>query len=112
MKLTSILAIYALFWTLSLFVILPIGVKTSEEMGEERGKGHEDSAPHRHDLKRKVVWTTLLASALFAVFYANYIYGWVTLGTFPVPEPAGLNKATRRCRAAKKIGSESGRVTV
>src|SRR3546814_15690835 len=87
MKLTSILAIYALFWTLSLFVILPIGVKTSEEMGEERGKGHADSAPHRHDLKRKVVWTTLLASALFAVFYANYIYGWVTLGTFPVPEP-------------------------
>src|SRR3546814_3685786 len=77
MKLTSILAIYALFWTLSLFVILPIGVKTSEEMGEERGKGHADSAPHRHDLKRKVVWTTLLASALFAVFYANYIYGWV-----------------------------------
>src|SRR3546814_2200517 len=67
MKLTSILAIYALFWTLSLFVILPIGVKTSEEMGEERGKGHADSAPHRHDLKRKVVWTTLLASALFAV---------------------------------------------
>src|SRR3546814_1400293 len=49
MKLTSILAIYALFWTLSLFVILPIGVKTSEEMGEERGKGHADSAPHRSE---------------------------------------------------------------
>src|SRR3546814_15737191 len=84
MKLTSILAIYALFWTLSLFVILPIGVKTSEEMGEERGKGHADSAPHRHDLKRKVVWTTLLASVLFAVFYANYTSGWVTVGQFPV----------------------------
>jgi predicted secreted protein len=90
MKLTSILAIYALFWTLSLFVILPIGVKTSEEMGEKSGKGHADSAPHRHDLKRKAVWTTMLSAGLFALFYANYVYGWVTLDNIPMPEPQGF----------------------
>lgn len=90
MKFTSILAIYALFWTLSLFVILPIGVKTSEEAGEEVGPGHANSAPHRHDLKRKVVWTTLLAAVLFGLFYGNYVYGWVTLDTFPIPQPPGF----------------------
>lgn len=90
MKLTSIIAIYVLFWTLSLFVILPIGVKTSEELGEKRTPGHADSAPHRHDLKRKAVWTTLLSAVLFGLFYANYLYGWVTLDTFPIPEPPGF----------------------
>lgn len=87
MKPTSIIAIYVLFWTLSLFVVLPFGVQTSEEVGEERGKGHADSAPYKHNLKRKVLWTTLLASAIFALFYANYINGWLTLDSLPLPQP-------------------------
>lgn len=90
MKLTSILAIYALFWTLSLFVVLPFGVRTSEEAGEERRAGHADSAPHSFDLKRKALWTTALSAVIFGLFYANYLYGWVTLDSFPIPEPPGF----------------------
>lgn len=89
MKLTSILAIYALFWTLSLFVILPIGVKTSEEVGEQRGRGHADSAPHQHNLKRKFLWTTVLSTLIFALFYANYLYGWLTIDSLPAFGPQG-----------------------
>ena len=77
MKLTSILAIYVLFWTLSLFLVLPWGVRTSEEAGVERIPGHADSAPHDFRFGRVALRTTIVATILFGLFYANYHYGWI-----------------------------------
>ncbi|HNW19522.1 MAG TPA: DUF1467 family protein, partial [Sphingorhabdus lacus] len=45
MNWTSIVAIYVLFWVLSAFVILPIGVRTHDELGLEKTPGQADSAP-------------------------------------------------------------------
>ncbi|HEY0044226.1 MAG TPA: DUF1467 family protein [Allosphingosinicella sp.] len=78
MRFGSILAIYVLFWTMSLFLVLPFGVRTSEEAGAERGAGHADSAPHRFSLGQAAVRATLLSAVLFGVFYLNYQFGWVT----------------------------------
>jgi predicted secreted protein len=78
MKLTSIIAIYALFFAASSFILLPFGVKTDEEAGTERVPGQADSAPHRFDLKRHLAKGALLGAALFALYYANWAYGWVT----------------------------------
>jgi len=74
----SILAIYVLFWTMSLFLVLPFGVRTSEEAGAERGAGHADSAPHRFSFGQAAVRATLVSAVLFGVFYLNYQFGWVT----------------------------------
>jgi predicted secreted protein len=79
MKLGSILAIYVLFWTLSLFLVLPFGVRTSEEAGAERGAGHAESAPHSFSLARAAVRATVVSAVLFGFFYANYLYGWITV---------------------------------
>ncbi len=79
MKLTSILAIYVLFWTMSLFLVLPFGVRTSEEVGEAPLPGHADSAPHSFSFGRVALRTTILAAVLFGVYYANYIYGWIAV---------------------------------
>jgi predicted secreted protein len=79
MRLTSIFAIYLLIWTLTLFAVLPVGVKTYDEAGTERVPGQADSAPDRPDLKRKLLLTTIIATAFFALFYANYMNGWVTM---------------------------------
>ena len=79
MKFGSMLAIYALFWVMSLFVVLPFGVRTSEEVGAKREPGHADSAPHAFSFGRAALRTTVVATALFALFYANYVYGWVTV---------------------------------
>lgn len=79
MKFGSMLAIYALFWVMCLFLVLPFGVRTSEEVGAEREAGHADSAPHVFSFGRAAIRTTLLATILFALFYANYVYGWVTI---------------------------------
>ena len=77
MNWTSIIAIYALFWVLSAFVILPIGVRSYEEMGLEKVPGQADGAPGNFRPGVILLRTTLLSAALFGLFYANYVYGWI-----------------------------------
>jgi predicted secreted protein len=78
MKFGSIVAIYFLFFCASAFVLLPFGVKTSEELGKEMVPGQAESAPHRFDLKRHLIKAAILGAVLFALYYANWAYGWVT----------------------------------
>ncbi|MGQ0590046.1 MAG: DUF1467 family protein [Sphingosinicella sp.] len=80
MRLTSILAIYVLFWTMSLFLVLPFGVRTSEEAGEERGPGHAESAPHSFSFAKAALRATIVSAVLFGFYYANWIYGWIGVG--------------------------------
>lgn len=82
MNWTSIIAIYALFWVLSAFVILPIGVRTHEELGLEKTMGQADSAPGNFRPRLILLRTTLLSAALFSLYYANYFYGWVDRHSF------------------------------
>ena len=77
MKIQSILAIYVLFWTICLFVVLPMGVRTSEELGEVGVAGATESAPHRFSLGKAAIRATILSAILFGLFYANYVFGWV-----------------------------------
>lgn len=87
MRPTSISAIFFLFWTFSAFVLLPFGVRTSDEMGEEKIPGQADSAPHRFDLKRHLVRTTILALVLFGLYYLNWTYGWIGPQAFDFYNP-------------------------
>jgi predicted secreted protein len=79
MRWTSMLAIYVLFWTLSMFLVLPFGVRTSEEEGLAAQPGHAESAPHAFSLPRVLVRAALLGALLTALYVANYVYGWVTV---------------------------------
>lgn len=74
----SILAIYFLFFVASAFLLLPFGVRTDEEAGTPKVPGQADSAPHRFDLKRHFARAALLAAILFALYYLNWMAGWVT----------------------------------
>jgi predicted secreted protein len=78
MKWTSALAIYALFWTMCLFVVLPFGVRTAEEAGVERAPGHAESAPHGFSLARTALRTTVVSALLFGAYYLNYVNGWIS----------------------------------
>ena len=80
MKLQSILAIYILFWTMCLFLVLPFGVRTPEEEGVECPPGHAPSPPHRFSLGKVALRTTIVSAIAFGLFYANYVYGWVDIG--------------------------------
>ena len=78
MQFTSIVAIYVLFFAASAFLLLPFGVKTTEEVGGEKVPGQADSAPHQFDVKRHFLKAAVVAAILFAIYYANWTYGWVT----------------------------------
>jgi predicted secreted protein len=88
MKWTSILAIYALLWVASAFVMLPFGVKTHDEAGIAKVKGQADSAPANFRPGRIALRATVLAAVLCVLYLANYSYGWIEVGDLDVsPDP-------------------------
>jgi predicted secreted protein len=78
MRWTSLLAIYFLFWSFSVFLVLPFGVRTSEEVGAERVPGQADSAPHEFRAGRVALRVTIVATILWGLFVLNYEFGWIT----------------------------------
>jgi len=72
------LAIYFLFFAFSAFLLLPFGVRTTEEVGGERVPGQAESAPHRFELKRHLLRAAIVGAIMFALYYANWTYGWIT----------------------------------
>jgi predicted secreted protein len=74
----SALAIYFLFWFLALFLVLPFSARTSVEAGEALVPGQAESAPHRFEAGRIALRTTIVATVMFALFYLNYVFGWIT----------------------------------
>jgi predicted secreted protein len=89
MQPVSIAAIYLLFWVLSLFLVLPWGVRTDEEAGVERRPGHAESSPHGFVFWKVALRTTIVATILFGLFYLNWIYGWVTVDLLDWAAPPG-----------------------
>jgi len=77
MSWTSIAAIYLLFWVITAFVVMPFGVRTADELGIEKVRGQADSAPANFRPKRVILITTIVSAAVFALFYANYLHGWI-----------------------------------
>lgn len=78
MNWTSIVAIYALIWVMSAFLMLPFGIKTHDEAGIEKIPGQADSAPANFRPGRVVLRATVLAAVLCSLYVANYVNGWIT----------------------------------
>lgn len=74
----SALAIYLLFWVFAMFLVLPFGVRTTHEAGEPPVPGQADSAPSAFNFGRMAWRTTIVATVLFALFYLNFVFGWIT----------------------------------
>ncbi len=77
MEWTSILAIYALFWVVSAFVLLPFGVQTHDEAGVEKVPGQADSAPANFRPSLIAKRASLLAALLTVAYLLNYAFGWI-----------------------------------
>jgi len=75
---TTAIAIYFLIWWTTLFAVLPWGVRSQAESGEIV-TGSDPGAPSLPRLRNKLIWTTLVASVVFAAFYAVYTLRLVTL---------------------------------
>ena len=66
------LAIYFIMWWLVFFAVLPFGVRSQDEHGDIV-PGTDPGAPAVHGLRIKMVWTTVVATIVFAAFYWAYV---------------------------------------
>jgi predicted secreted protein len=72
-------AVYLVIWWLVLFMVLPFGVVTQDEAGGETEPGTPGSAPARSRIFLKVSITSIIAAALWVVFYLVLKYELVSL---------------------------------
>lgn len=68
MTLTSGIVLYAVFWFVTLFMVLPLHVKNQEETGEVE-PGTSPGAPDNPMMKRKLLWTTVIATAIWVMAF-------------------------------------------
>ena len=83
MGVTTSIALYLTIWWTVLFAVLPIGVRTSEEEGEQAVPGAAESAPHTPHLLPKMIATTVLSSIVFAVVWLIIVDHVITLDDIP-----------------------------
>jgi predicted secreted protein len=86
MGLSYAIAIYFVIWWLSLFVVLPFGVRTQAEAGEQV-PGTPASAPHRMPIARVLIATTVIASLVFGLFYWLRTSQVIRLDDIPILRP-------------------------
>lgn len=69
-------AVYFIIWWMTLFLVLPHGVKTQAESGEVT-PGTDPGAPVRARLGLKLLINTVVAGVVFFAWYwATYKLGW------------------------------------
>jgi predicted secreted protein len=84
MPVTTGLAIFFLIWWIVLFAVLPWGVRSQEE-GGDIAPGTDPGAPAIPNLRKKLVWTTLVSVVVFAACYVIYVERLVTLESLLTP---------------------------
>ena len=78
MTFTTALAAFFLIWWVSLFAVLPWGVRSQHE-GGEMAPGTDPGAPTNFRLGQKLLWTTAVAVVIYAGCYLVYSRHLVTL---------------------------------
>jgi predicted secreted protein len=78
MSLATAIAIYFIIWWVVLFAVLPWGVRSQQE-GGDIVSGSDPGAPVVPRLWWKLLWTTIVAGAIFAIAAMAYVNRWVTL---------------------------------
>jgi predicted secreted protein len=84
MSFGSAAAIYFVVWWITLFAVLPFGVRTQAEVGEVV-PGAPASAPEKTALLRIVIRNTLVASIVFAFIYWLIVYSGLSIMDLPLP---------------------------
>lgn len=77
MSVTTAIAIYFLIWWVTLFAILPFGVRPAGESKEVPGA--DPGAPILPRILAKLTWNTAVSGVIFGLLYWIYTSGLVTL---------------------------------
>lgn len=90
MTIALALALYFMIWWMTLFAVLPFGVRTQGEAGDVV-EGTPESAPAKFRLLRTMLINTVVAAFVFAFVWTALEEDWLGLKMPPDHEfPAGV----------------------
>lgn len=69
MTITGAIVLFAVFWFLALYMILPLFVRSQEDAGEVE-PGTSAGAPDQPMMKKKLIWTTVAAVVMWIIAYS------------------------------------------
>jgi predicted secreted protein len=84
MDILQAIAVYIFIWWITLFVVLPFGVRTQHEEGSVV-PGTPESAPAKPRLWRAALINTVVATVVFVAVYLVIKYKLITADTIPFP---------------------------
>jgi predicted secreted protein len=87
MPILSILAVYFIIWWITLFAVLPLGMRSQHDEGDVT-LGTVESAPAAFRLGRVLLLTTLISAVIYGGWYMVSNYFGLSLANLPriVPE--------------------------
>jgi len=65
----TIILVYVVIWWLVFFAALPVGVKHQSDPDENTVEGTDPGAPSNPNLKKKAIYTSVIALALTIAYY-------------------------------------------
>lgn len=77
-SISTALAIYFVIWWVTLFLTLPFGVRSQHEEGEGVA-GTDPGAPILARMGGKLIWTTVISAAIYAVAMLAYRAGYLNI---------------------------------
>lgn len=92
MSLSLGIALYIMIWWMTLFAVLPFGVRTQGEAGDVV-EGTPESAPVAPRILKTMIINTFVAAAAFAFVWAALELDW--LGLYIPPDQAAPPGVTR-----------------
>ncbi|MCV6823732.1 MULTISPECIES: DUF1467 family protein [Halocynthiibacter] len=81
MAITSALVLYAVVWFMTLFVVLPIRLKSQDEAGDVT-PGTPKSAPANPQLKKRALIVTLVAAVIWGILFTIIVTETITVRDF------------------------------
>ncbi|WP_371169390.1 DUF1467 family protein [Aliiroseovarius sp. 2305UL8-7] len=78
MSITAAAVLYVVIWFVTMFVVLPIGLRTQGDDGEIVPGTHA-GAPSNFRLKRTLVIVTIAGTIVWAIVAGIIVSGWITI---------------------------------
>ena len=69
MGITGSIIVYVMIWWIIFFSVLPIGIRSNEEVFKEKIGGIDPGAPQNPRIGKKFLITTLITTIIFVVIY-------------------------------------------
>ena len=74
----SALVLYIVIWSMVFFIALPIRVQTQGDLSNVVPGTHA-GAPEHHHLKKKALWTTLVALIIWGMVITVILSEWISV---------------------------------